>query len=356
MDKTEVSSKIATDEKKVSSPLETSVKPVRFQEEKTFKDVEATENKNNWKAWLYLAPVLILMSVFTFFPLINTFVVSFLKDYNSGTGTSSGFTFQNYGVVLGVTPRVKNGPLNGDFISFSQPSALVTTLFITVVTVPISIILSLMISIGINNIKGLKKFFQTVFFMPYVTNVIAVGMVFAVMFGVSGPINAIFHSTINWINPEPSNNPWVSWFICMVPLCFYIIWVALPYKILIFLSGLQGIDQQYYDAAKIDGAPKWKINLKITVPLLSPQILYITITSFISAFKEYNAVIGLFNRSYSASKTSHDLYTVVYYIYDKLGDGTTNTQYASAAAVILFVIIMLITLVQMQVSKKRVHY
>lgn len=144
----------------------------------------------------------------------------------------------------------------------------------------------------------------------------------------------------------------------MFVLCLYIIWTALPYKILIFLSGLQGIDKQYYEAAKIDASPAWKTNLKITVPLLSPQILYITVTSFIGAFKEYNAVIGLLNRNYSNSPNVPDMYTVVYYIYDKI-DGnnfSTQTQYASAAAVILFLIIMLFTWIQMEVSKRKVVY
>ena len=142
----------------------------------------------------------------------------------------------------------------------------------------------------------------------------------------------------------------------MFALCVYIIWHSLPYKILIFLSSLQNIDQQYYDAAKVDSTPKWKVAWRITVPLLSPQILYVMITSFIGAFKEYNAVIGLLNRNYSSSANVPDMYTVVYYIYDKLQKGGNQIQYASAAAVILFVIIMLITLVQMQVSKKKVVY
>lgn len=141
----------------------------------------------------------------------------------------------------------------------------------------------------------------------------------------------------------------------MLILFVYIIWNALPYKILIFLSGLQNIDKQYYDAAKIDGASAFKVARKVTIPLLSPQILYITITSFIGAFKEYTAIVGLFNRSYTADGNVPDLFTVVYYIYDKL-NSTDQVQYASAAAVILFIIIMLITLVQMKVAKKRVHY
>ncbi len=310
------------------------------------------ESKNNWKAWLYLAPVLILMSVFTFFPLINTFVVSFLKDYNSAKGTASGFTFSNYGVVLGLVARdASTGTLDHTFFSWNSPSALTNTLLITIITVPISVILALVIAIALNHIKPLQKFLETIFFMPYVTNVIAVGMVFAVMFSGGGVFNKIFGlGDTAWIETG------TTWPKAMFVLCLYIIWTALPYKILIFLSGLQGIDKQYYDAAKIDGTGKLKTEWKITVPLLSPQILYILITSFIGAFKEYNSVVGLFNRGYTTDANTKDLYTVVYYIYDKLGSGNTQVQYASAAAVILFVIIMIFTFVQMQVSKKRVHY
>ena len=308
------------------------------------------EKKNNWKAWLYLSPVLILMSIFTFFPLINTFVVSFLKDYNSVTGKNSGFTFSNYGVVLGLVPRTSAGTLDKSFFSWNSPSALTNTLLITVVTVPISVILALIIAICLNHIKPLQKLLQTIFFMPYVTNVIAVGMVFSVIFSKGGVFNRIFGMSVDWIGFSS------SWSSAMFVLCLYIIWNALPYKILIFLSGLQGIDKQYYDAAKIDGTGRLKTEWKATVPLLSPQILYITVTSFIGAFKGYNAVIGLFNRNYTTNGNVPDLYTVVYYIYDKLNAGNKQVQYASAAAVILFIIIMLFTFVQMQVSKKRVHY
>lgn len=311
------------------------------------------ERKNNWKAWLYLSPALILMSLLTFFPLINTFIVSFMETYKGySTGKGTGFTFKNYGVVLGFVARDPSvGTLDKTFFSWNGPSALTNTLLITVVTVPISVIIALLIAIGLNNIKALKKFLQVVFFMPYVTNMIAVGMVFSVIFQGGGVFNKIFNLDKIWLNPTGA-----TWGSCMFVLCLYIIWNALPYKILIFMSGLQGIDQQYYDAAKIDSSPRWKTDLKITLPLLSPQILYITVTSFIGAFKEYNAVIGLLNRNYSNSANVPDMYTVVYYIYDKLQLGGDQIQYASAAAVVLFIIIMIVTFFQMQISKKKVVY
>lgn len=308
------------------------------------------ESKNNWKAWLYLAPVIILMAVFTFYPLINTIGISFLKNYNYVSQTHSGFTFENYGIVLGLSP-IKRGSIEvyiTDVINYAIPN----TLIITFVTVPLSIIISLLISIGLNSIKFFKRIFQTIFFMPYVTNAIAVGMVFTVIFDRNGLFNYIFQFL-----GASMNTPWIDMGapreMAMFALCFYIIWHSLPYKILIFLSGLQNIDQQYYDAAKVDSTPKWKVAWKITVPLLSPQILYVMITSFIGAFKEYSSVVGLLGQP-GTSKGSKNMYTVVYYIYDTIS--AKQVHYGSAAAVLLFLLILAFTFLQMYVSKKRVHY
>lgn len=306
------------------------------------------ETKNNWKGWVYLAPALILLGIFTLYPLLNTIFVSFLDNYDYRNGTYDGLTFANYGIVLGITETVPGIPESRftEFIRYALPN----TLILTAITVPVSVILALLIAVGINSIKALKKVLQTIFFLPYVTNVIAVGMVFAIMFSTSGFINKLIGQNINWVAVGSSRLN------SMFVLCLYIIWTALPYKILIFLSGLQNIDKQYYEAARIDASPKWKTTLKITFPLLSPQILYISITSFIGAFKEYNSVIGLLNRNYSSDGNIHDMYTVVYYIYDQLSGNNPHMNRAAAGAVILFLIILLFTFVQMYISKKKVHY
>lgn len=310
------------------------------------------ESKNNWKAWLYLAPVLILLAVFTFYPIINTIYVSFLQGYNYKSGSYDSFSLYNYLAVL--TPYTEEGSY-----MFNQvmKDALPNTLLITFITVPLSIVFSLLIALGLNSIKVLKKFFQTIFFMPYVTNAIAIGMVFAVVFDYDyGVFNAIFGlGKTGWVSTSDGSG--VAYFNGLFAICFYIIWHSLPYKILIFLGGLQNIDAQYYDAAKIDSAPKWKVALKITVPLLSPQILYMLITSFIGSFKEYNAVVGLFGKSGGAFVTDgmpSTMKTMVFFIYDQVDKD--NVQFASAASVILLIIIMLITLIQNKVSKRRVHY
>ncbi len=314
------------------------------------------DKKNKWKAWLYLAPVLILMAVFTFYPIISTFIASFLKDYNNVTGENSGFTFYNYQYVLGLAERYEgSGVFFKEFFSLNpaEHSAFWNTMFITFVTVPISVVLSLAIAILIHSIKPLKKIFQTVFFMPYVTNVIAVGMVFSLLFSQFGVWNRIFGLSTAWLADNSA-----TWGGVMFVLCLYIIWSALPYKILIFLSGFEGIDRQYYEAAKIDGAGRFKTTMKVTIPLISPQILYITVTSFIGAFKEYSSVVGLINRSYSSDQNVQDLYTVVYWIYDQMskGDWNTTSQFADAAAMILLFVILIFTLIELWVSKKKVVY
>lgn len=330
--------------------------------------------KNNWKAWLYLAPTIILLSVFTFYPLINTIFIAFLKNYDYVTQSHEGFTFDNFGVVLGLLGKGVGGAMipRWQCIGFESEGALgyyldaagqqqnayftmdviryafPNTLIITFITVPVSIIIALLISIGLNSIPAFQKMFQTIFFIPYVTNAIAVGMVFAVLFDYKGIINYLFQlGNLTWIDQGAPT--WRA----MIALCVYIVWHSLPYKILIFLSGLQNIDKQYYDAAKIDSAGGFKTMMNVTVPLLSPQILYIMITSFIGAFKEYTSVVGLFGKSSTDGGGTNNLYTVVYYIYDQVKG---NVQYGAAAAVLLFIVILIFTAIQFKVSKKRVHY
>jgi multiple sugar transport system permease protein len=305
------------------------------------------EKKNNWKAWLYLAPVVILTGIFIFYPLVNTIGIAFLKNYRYLTGTSEGFTLDNFGYVLGIVPRVYQGIelYYTDVIKFAVPN----TLIIVFVTVPLSITISLLIAVSLNSIKWFKKIFQTIFFIPYVTNAIAVGMVFAVIFDGFGLWNFLFGLVMPtyWVDmgADPSK--------AMFALCVYIIWHSLPYKILIFLSGLQNIDKQYYDAAKVDSASRFKTFTSITVPLLSPQIFYIMITSFIGAFKEYSSVMGLLGKSGTAPG-NNNMYTVVFYIYDSIDNG--NVHLGAAAAVLLFLVILSFTGIQFWISKKRVHY
>ncbi len=311
------------------------------------KGIEDVASTNNWKAWLYLGPVIVLIAIFLLYPLINTIIMAFTYDYILDVGPVKGpngyFTFDNFGIIFGLIPT-HGGGIEYGFRSY----ALINTIIIVFVTVPIATALALLISVALNSIKWFQKALQTIFFLPYVTNAIAVGMVFSVLFSDTGLINNIFGSTgFHWITMQENQ------YIALIPLCLYIVWNSIPFKILIFLSGLQGIDKQYYQAAQIDAAPKWKVLLKVTVPLLSPQILYIMVTSFIGAFKEYSSVIGMFGPEASSYLGVPNMQTIVYYVYKNL---SSNTAQAAAAAVFLFVIILAFTFLQFGVSKKRVHY
>lgn len=305
--------------------------------------IEDVTSKNNWKAWIYLAPVIILITIFLLYPLVNTIIIAFAKDYKYATGEFDGFTLENFGVIFGLI-KTESGGLETNFTKYAIPN----TLFLTFITVPCSICLALIISVALNSIKWFQKFLQTVFFLPYVTNAVAVGLVFSVIFDQTGIINYLFGIETKWIYGAER---WTA----MVPLCAYIIWSSIPFKILVFLSGLQGIDKQYYQAAAIDACSKTKVLTRITIPLLSPQILYIMITSFIGAFKEYTSVVAIFGGpgTLGAQSTDKNMQTIVYYVYDMLA---SRTSWAGAAAVFLFVIILAFTALQFAVSKKRVHY
>ena len=312
------------------------------------------DNKQQWKAWLYLSPAIILLLVFTVWPIINTVRMAFLDGYK-GLEAAGGATFS-----FGVQNFIKVVQYN----KFLQ--CLGNTALLCVLTVPISTLLALLIAVCLNSIKALQKPLQTIFFLPYVTNTIAIGMVFAAMFNIvgsfigtpnqlvanAGIINNIITffggSYVNWINAGSSYAANIA------VMVVYIVWNALPFKILILLGGLQSVNKQYYDAAKVDGTSRSRTFWRITVPLLSPMIAYVVITGFIGGFKEYSSIIGIFGESMGPANDAGRLNTMVGFIYDSLS--SNNQGRASAAALILFGIILVVTLINLYVSKKRVHY
>lgn len=301
------------------------------------------EDKSNIKAWFYLAPALILLIIFIFYPIINALFLVVLKDYNYLQGTWQGFTLtENFVYVF----------RNQNFIQ-----ALTNTMLITFVSVPVSVTISLFISVWLNSVAKTKGFFQTIFFLPYVTNAIAIGMAFAFLFNRNyGLINTV----LGWIGMNPVN--WVglgaTWGNAMFSLLVYVVWGSLAFKIMVFLSGLQNIDKQYYDAARVDSTKKGRIFRRITVPLLSPMIFYITITSFIGAFKAYTEVIGMFGERLGPPGNDKALITIVALVYESLDrSGVPGAlSEAAATAIVLFGITLFFTLVNTRVSKNRVHY
>ena len=312
------------------------------------------DSKQQWKAWIYLAPAIALLLVFTVWPIINTVRMAFLENY-SGLKAAAGMQFE-FGI--------------GNFVKVIQYKRFVqclkNTCLLCVLTVPLSTMLALLIAVALNSIKWLQKGLQTIFFLPYVTNSIAIGMVFAAMFNIVGAFYGtenelivtagIINNVIEFFGGKPVN--WINYGSTyeanMFVMVVYIVWNALPFKILVLLGGLQSINKQYYDAAKVDGTPRRRVFTHITVPLLSPMLAYVIITGFIGGFKEYTSIVGIFGEKMGPPDDAGRLNTMVGFIYDAL---ETNSQgRASAAALILFGIILVVTLINNQVSKKRVHY
>ena len=312
------------------------------------------DSKQSWKAWLYLSPAIVLLLVFTVWPIINTVRISLLEGYSMQKeigGAVFEFGFGNFLKVI-------------EYKRFT--TCLQNTMLLCFLTVPLSTILALLIAVALNSIKFLQKGLQTIFFLPYVTNSIAIGMVFAAMFNIvgsfygteneiivtAGIINNVLGvfgiEPINWINS--GSEYWANITVMVV----YIVWNALPFKILVLLGGLQSINKQYYDAAKVDGTPRRRVFSKITVPLLSPMIAYVVITGFIGGFKEYSSIVGIFGETMGTPDDPGRLNTMVGFVYDAL-EGNHQGR-ASAAALILFGIILVVTLINSWVSKKRVHF
>ncbi len=310
------------------------------------------DSKQQWKAWLYLSPAIILLLVFTAWPIFNTLRMAFLENY-SGLQAMGGRTFEfGFGNFLTVIKYKK----------FLQ--CLKNTMLLCVTTVPLSTMLALLIAVALNSIKPLQKLLQTIFFLPYVTNSIAIGMVFAAMFNIIGlrsdGVNAdtwgIINNVIQAFGGEPINwiNPGSDYWANMVVMIIYIVWNALPFKILVLLGGLQSINKQYYDAAKVDGTSRRRVFARITVPLLSPMLAYVIITGFIGGFKEYSSIVGIFGEKMGPAHDAGRLNTMVGFVYDAL-EGDFQGR-ASAAALILFAIILVVTVFNNKVIKRFTHY
>ena len=310
------------------------------------------DSKHQWKAWLYLSPAILLLLVFTVWPIMNTLRMAFLNGYGNMAaigGATFNFGIENFLKVV-------------EYKEFLQ--CLSNTAILCVATVPISTILALLIAVALNSIKPLQKTLQTIFFLPYVTNSIAIGMVFAAMFNIVGLKQGgtladtwgIINNVIQFFGGEPINwiNAGSTYIANIVVMIVYIVWNALPFKILILLGGLQSINKQYYDAAKVDGTPRGRVLTRITIPLLSPMLAYVIITGFIGGFKEYSSIIGIFGDKMGPPDDAGRLNTMVGFVYDALERDRQGR--ASAAALILFVIILVITLINNKIIKKRVQY
>ena len=327
---------------------------------KNFAKDPKTGFKNLWKVlrkqngWLFLLPALFFMAIFTFYPIVNSLVQAFKENYDPLAGTFDGWGFGNFAAVI------KGGIGSGAEFK----TCLINTLILAFISVPLSTIIALLISVALNSVKVLQKAYQTIFFLPYLTNALAMGAVFATFFNIvaSNPMDISTYETaglvndflglfgidpINWMNA--GSKTWANY----VVLTIYSIWSGLPFKILILFSALQNVGKQYYDAAKIDGANKPTILSKITVPLISPMISYLIITGLMGALKSYSSIVGIFG-SAMGPQSDYEMGTMVGYIYSMIENNQTG--YAAAGSIILFIIIMIFTAINTQVSKKKVHY
>ncbi|MBO4610352.1 MAG: sugar ABC transporter permease [Lachnospiraceae bacterium] len=294
--------------------------------------------KNNLKAWLYLLPALIFMGIFMVYPLVDVFIYSFEEGYNFVSQTSYGTGFYNFSYVLHDT-------------YFLQ--AVRNTFIMVIITVPISTGFALLISLALNSITKLRELFQTVYFLPYVTNTLAVGLVFMVLFKKTAYSDGLINLLINFFGGESVDFIDGPYWAKMFVMCFYIIWIVLPFKVLLLTSALASVNKTYYNAAKVDGTGSFRVFMKITLPMISPTIFYLVITGFIGAFKEYSDAVALFGTDLNAAGMN----TIVGYVYDMLyGDSGGYPSFASAAAIVLFVIVLTITCINLLVSKKHVYY
>lgn len=295
------------------------------------------ENQNR-KGWLYLLPAMLFLGVFMVYPLIDVFIYSFEENFNSVSQSYTGVGLRNYLYVL-------QDPY------FSQ--AVENTFLLVIITVPLSTGLALLISLGLSSIKKLRELFQTVFFLPYVTNTLAVGLVFMILFKKTAYTDGLVNLLITWFGGESVDFITGPYWAKMLVLSLYTIWVVMPFKVLVLTGALASVNETYYNAAKVDGTKGLRMFTRITLPMISPSLFYLIITGFIGAFKAYSDSVALFGTDLNVAGMN----TIVGYVYDMLyGASGGYPSYASAAAIILFAIVLTITCINLMVSRKHVHY
>ena len=294
--------------------------------------------QNNKKGWLYLLPAMVFLGAFLVYPLIDVLIYSFEEGYNSASQTYFGVGLYNFSYVL-------HDPY------FLQ--AVKNTFILVIVTVPLSTGISLLISLGLNSIQKLRQVFQTVYFLPYVTNTLAVGLVFMILFKQTPYTSGLANLILGAFGVSPVDFIGGPYWAKMFVLCFYTVWVVMPFKILILTGALASVDQSLYNAAKVDGTPRFRVFTRITLPMISPTLFYLVITGFIGAFKAYSDAVAIFGTDLNAARMN----TIVGYVYDMLyGNSGGYPSYASAAAIILFAVVLTVTCINLLVSRKHVHY
>ena len=294
--------------------------------------------KKRSHAWLYLLPSLILLGIFMIYPLFDVLVYSLQEGYNSASQTYFGIGLYNFSYVLHDT-------------YFLQ--AVKNTFLLVIITVPVSTILALLISLALSSVKKVKELYQTIYFLPYVTNTLAVGLVFMILFKKTAYSDGFTNILIQFFGGNSVDFIDGPYWAKMLVMCIYTIWVVLPFKILILTSALASVDENLYKAAKVDGTSSFRTFWKITLPMIMPMISYLVITGFIGAFKAYSDEVAIFGTNLNSAGMN----TIVGYVYDMLyGNSGGYPSYASAAALILFAIVLTITVINLLITSRGDQY
>ncbi|MGP4039677.1 carbohydrate ABC transporter permease [Gracilibacillus sp. D59] len=285
--------------------------------------------KNNvfW-GLVFLTPQLLGLIFFAIIPLSSALVLSFMKW--DGFGERSFVGLDNF--IYQFT--------NSEFWT-----ATYNTILYTIFTVPIGLLISLLLAVALNKIKG-KEIYRLFYFMPVVTSSVSIGVIW--MWILNGDIG-ILNQMLALIGVDGPN--WLTnTNLVMISIAVLSIWWQLGYNMVIFLAGLQGISKSYYEAAEIDGASKFQQFRSITLPMLSPTTFFVAIMAIIGSFQVFDQAFVMTNGG--PGKAS---YTMVFHIYDNAFVDFRFGE-SSAAAMILFVVILIFTLVQFKLQKRWVHY
>lgn len=278
--------------------------------------------------WLFILPTMIGLIVLNIIPIIQTIYQSFFKTGDFGKGN----------IFVGLDNYTK---LFGDGQVWQ---ALINTLKYAIVEVPFSIAIALILAVLLNRKMRGRSAYRTIFFLPMVAAPAAIAMVWRWLYNSDfGLINNIFHIDVNWIsNPK----------LAVYSIAIIGIWSVIGYNMVLFLSGLQEVPHDYYEAAQIDGAGPVKQFFSITMPLISPTIFFVMVTRIIAAFQVFDLIFMVIDKTNPALDKTQSLV----YLFYRYSFTEKNLGYGSTIVVLLLAVIMVITVFQMIAQKKWVYY
>ncbi|MCL2064365.1 MAG: sugar ABC transporter permease [Candidatus Cloacimonetes bacterium] len=310
--------------------------------------------KKNISAWIYILPAALIIMSFRFIPIILSFIISFYEWSFTGIGEFIGF--QNYVTLIHDEEFWKS---------------MLNTFYLVIFVVPLTIVFSLTFAVLLNQIKFLKSFFRTVYFVPFVTSLVALSIVWKIIFnqqfGLANAFLGLFGiEPLRWLAehegiftllfrgigieiPAALGGPSLALFAIIIVT----IWRGVGYATIIYLAGLQNISNSYYEAAEIDGASKIKQFFKITLPLITPTTYFVLMMKTITTFQVFSQVYLMTGPPIGGPQGTTKV--IVYYIFESGFGEAQNLAYASTVALVLFLIILTLTLIQRRLEKY-VHY